>query len=186
MRGERDGWTTSGKIFRFAARLLLKDRWFTLPAVIALAFGIGMNGTMFTIVNAMIRGLPIDRPDRIMSIHARDGAGRWRGFGVSYLDFLDFRAGASTFSGLAAFSQSTVTLSEDGRPAERASSAYVSANTLQLLGDKPALGRDFVPATIGPAHQRSSSWAAASGQPGTTQTRQSSGARSESTASPPR
>jgi hypothetical protein len=24
-----------------------------------------------------------DRPERIMSIHARDGAGRWRGFGVS-------------------------------------------------------------------------------------------------------
>ena len=98
------------KDFRFAARLLLKDRSFTVPAVIALALGIGMNGTMFTIVNAMIRGLPIDRPGRLMSIHARDAAGRWRGFGMSYLDFLDFQAGANTFSGLAAFSQSAVTL----------------------------------------------------------------------------
>ncbi|HEV7838127.1 MAG TPA: permease prefix domain 1-containing protein, partial [Gemmatimonadaceae bacterium] len=71
---------------RFAARLLLKDVRFTLPAVLALALGIGMNGTMFTIVNAMTRGLPIDGPERIMSIHARDGAGRWREFGVSYLD----------------------------------------------------------------------------------------------------
>ena len=70
-----------GQDVRFAARLLLKDHRFTLPAVIALALGIGMNGTMFTIVNAMIRGLPIDRPELIMSIHARDGAGRWRGFG---------------------------------------------------------------------------------------------------------
>jgi putative ABC transport system permease protein len=135
-----------GQDLRFAARLLLKDRWFTLPAVIALALGIGMNGTMFTIVNAMIRGLPIDRPERILSIHARDGAGRWRGFGVSYLDFRDFQAAATTFSGLAAFSQSTVTLGDDGRAAERASSAYVSANAFQLLGDKPALGRDFGPA----------------------------------------
>ena len=133
------------KDFRFAARLLLKDRSFTVPAVIALALGIGMNGTMFTIVNAMIRGLPIDRPDRLMSIHARDAAGRWRGFGMSYLDFLDFQAGASTFSGLAAFSQSAVTLGEDGRAAERASAAYVSANAFQLLGEKPAIGRDFVP-----------------------------------------
>jgi putative ABC transport system permease protein len=135
-----------GQDFRFAARLLLKDRWFTLPAVIALALGIGMNGTMFTIVNAMSRGLPIDNPERLLSVHARDGAGRWRGFGVSYLDFLDFQAGARTFSGLAAFTQSTLTLSEDGRAAERTSSAYVSANAFQLLGDKPALGRDFVPA----------------------------------------
>lgn len=129
---------------RFAARLLLKDRWFTLPAVIALALGIGMSGTMFTIVNAMIRGLPIDRPDRILSVHARDGAGRWRGFGVSYLDFRDFQTSTRTFSGLAAFNQSTITLSDDGRAPEPASAAYVSANAFQLLGDEPIIGRDFV------------------------------------------
>jgi predicted permease len=131
---------------RFAARLLVKDRWFTLPAVMALALGIGMTGTMFTIVNAMIRGLPVANPERIMSIHASDGAGRWRGFGVSYLDFRDFQAAVKSFSGLAAFSQTAVTLGDDGRTAERTSSAYVSANAFQLLGDKPALGRDFVPA----------------------------------------
>jgi putative ABC transport system permease protein len=130
---------------RFAARLLLKDVRFTLPAVLALALGIGMNGTMFTIVNAMIRGLPIDGPERIMSIHARDGAGRWRGFGVSYLDFMDFQAATKTFAGLGAFSQSTITLGEDGRAVERASAAYVSANAFQLLGERPILGRDFVP-----------------------------------------
>jgi predicted permease len=130
---------------RFAARLLLKDVWFTLPAVLALALGIGMNGTMFTIVNAMIRGLPIDGPERIMSIHARDGAGRWRGFGVSYLDFMEFQAATKTFAGLGAFSQSTITLGEDGRAVERASAAYVSANAFQLLGERPILGRDFVP-----------------------------------------
>jgi putative ABC transport system permease protein len=130
---------------RFAARLLLKDVRFTLPAVLALALGIGMNGTMFTIVNAMIRGLPVDGPERIMSIHARDGAGRWRGFGVSYLDFMDFQAATKTFAGLGAFSQSTITLGEDGRAVERASAAYVSANAFQLLGERPILGRDFVP-----------------------------------------
>ena len=135
-----------GQDFRFAARLLVKDLWFTVPAAIALALGIGMNGTMFTVVNAMIRGLPIAGPEQMLSVHARDGAGRWRGFGVSYLDFRDFQAGARTFSGLAAFSQSAATLSEDGRAAERTSSAYVSANAFQLLGIKPALGRDFVPA----------------------------------------
>jgi predicted permease len=130
---------------RFAARLLLKDIRFTLPALVALALGIGMNGTTFTIVNAMIRGLPIDGPERIMSIHARDGAGRWRGFGVSDLDFRDFQAATKTFAGLAAFSQSTITLGEDGRAVERASAAYVSANAFQLLGERPILGRDFLP-----------------------------------------
>ena len=129
---------------RFAARLLLKDRRFTLPAVLALALGIGMNGTMFTIVNAMIRGLPIDGPERIMSIHARDGAGRWRGFGVSYLDFLDFQSATKTFAGLAAFNQSSATLGDEGRAVERVSAAYVSANAFQLLRERPIHGRDFV------------------------------------------
>jgi hypothetical protein len=134
-----------GQDLRFAARLLLKDRWFTLAAVMALALGIGMNGTMFTIVNAMVRGLPIDNPERLMSMHTRDGAGRWRGLGVSYPDFRDFQAATKTFSGLAAFSQSTRTLADDNRAAERVSASYVSANAFQVLGEKPTIGRDFVP-----------------------------------------
>src|SRR5438552_4953100 len=109
---------------RFAVRLLLRDRSFTLAAVVAQAVGIGMNGTMFTVVNAMIRGLPIDNPDRLMSIHARDGAGRWRD-GLSYLDFRDARDAAKTFSVLAAFSQTPVILGDDGSAAEGALAADV-------------------------------------------------------------
>jgi predicted permease len=130
---------------RFAGRLLLKDRRYALPAAIALALGIGMNGTMFTIVNAMTRGLPVDRPERLLSVHTRDAAGRWRGIGLSYLDFREFQLATTAFSGLAAFSPSTVTLGDDARTAERASSAYVSANAFQVLGVRPMLGRDFVP-----------------------------------------
>ena len=33
---------------RFAARMLVKDRWFTFVAVLALALGIGVNTTVFT------------------------------------------------------------------------------------------------------------------------------------------
>ena len=39
----------------------MKDRWFTLAATIALALGIGVNNTVFTLVNAvLIRSLPFD------------------------------------------------------------------------------------------------------------------------------
>src|SRR6059036_3301365 len=51
---------------RFAARLLAKDRRFTLAATVALALGIGANTTVFTIVNGtLLRALPFDNPDTL-------------------------------------------------------------------------------------------------------------------------
>ena len=62
---------------RFAVRLLVKDHWFTLVAVIALALGLGVNTTVFTFVNAvLIRGLPFDDPDRIIVVGSTDARGR--------------------------------------------------------------------------------------------------------------
>ena len=84
---------------RFAIRLLVKDRWFTAVAVAALALGIGVNATVFTFVNAvLIRGLPFNDPDRIMSIAERNMA-RGIDVGVSYLDFVDWHAAQKSFSG---------------------------------------------------------------------------------------
>ena len=54
---------------RYAIRILIKDRWFTAVAVIALALGIGANAAVFTFVNAvLLRGLPFDDPDRIVKL----------------------------------------------------------------------------------------------------------------------
>jgi putative ABC transport system permease protein len=75
---------------RFAVRLLAKDRWFTLVATIALALGIGVNNTVFTLVNAvLIRSLPFDEPDRIVSLGTRDARGR--DGSVSIKDYEDWR-----------------------------------------------------------------------------------------------
>ncbi len=54
---------------QFASRLLIKDKWFALVAIVALALGIGVNATVFTFVNAvLIRGLPIAEPDRVLAL----------------------------------------------------------------------------------------------------------------------
>jgi putative ABC transport system permease protein len=129
---------------RFAIRLLVKDRWFTAVAVLALALGIGVNATVFTFVNAvLIRGLPFDDPDRIMSIGVRDARDRDRG--LSYLDFQDWRSGARSFSAFAAFNSATMNISDEGLTPERFGGPYMSANGFQLIGQKPLLGRDFLP-----------------------------------------
>jgi putative ABC transport system permease protein len=130
---------------QFALRLLLKDKWFSLVAVIALALGIGVNAAVFTFVNAvLIRGLPYEDSDRLMALNSRDSV-RDRNMGVSYLDFKDWAAATKTFSGLAAYGGSTINLSDEGRAPERFNGANVSGHTFKLLRQAPLLGRDFLP-----------------------------------------
>ena len=130
---------------RFAVRLLIKDRWFTAVAVVALALGIGVNATVFTFVNAvLIRGLPFNDPDRIMSIAERNMA-RGTDMGVSYLDFEDWRQAQKSFAGLAAFNGTTMNVSDEGRAPERYQGPYMSANGFGLIGQRPLVGRDFLP-----------------------------------------
>jgi len=129
---------------RFAVRLLAKDRWFTAVAAVALVLGIGVNNTVFTIVNSvLIRGLPFDDPDRIMSLGTRDARGSDRG--LSWLEFQDWRESAKSFAGISAFSGATMNVSDEGRAPERFGGPYISANAFSLIGEKPILGRDFRP-----------------------------------------
>ena len=130
---------------RFAGRLLLKDKWFSLVAAVALALGIGVNATVFTFVNAvLIRGLPIADPDRTMAIDSFDRV-RNQGRGVSYLDYRDWRDNTRAFDAFGAYSGTIANLSDEGQPPERYSGSFLSANTFGVLGMRPVIGRDFAP-----------------------------------------
>ncbi len=130
---------------RFAARLLVKDKWFTFVAVIALALGIGVNATVFTFVNAvLIRGLPIADPERTMAVDSFDRV-RNRGMGVSYLDYRDWKDNTKAFDAFGAYNGTIANLSDEGQPPERYNGSHVSANTFSVLGVRPIIGRDFVP-----------------------------------------
>src|SRR5215831_18349016 len=130
---------------RYAARLLIKDKWFTVVAAAALALGIGVNNTVFTFVNAvLIRGLPFDEPDRILALGTRDPI-RDRDMNLSYLDLTDWRASTRSFVGMAAFTGGLFIVSEEGRAPEQVQGPYISANGFTLLGQQPILGRNFAP-----------------------------------------
>jgi predicted permease len=128
---------------RFAVRLLLKDKWFTLVAAVALALGIGVNATVFTFVNAvLIRGVPMPDADRVMAIDSTDRV-RNRNLGVSYLDFRDFRDTTKTFELFSMYTGNVANLSDEGQPPERYGMASVDATALRIMGQQPVLGRGF-------------------------------------------
>src|SRR5258705_6145936 len=125
---------------RFAVRLLSKDRGFTAAAVLALALGIGLNATVFTVVDAiLVRSLPFDDSDRVMYVGERDVV-NGHVFGISWPDFQDWRRAQKSFTDLAAWSVGTMNVSEAGRAPERYNGAYVSANAFKMLGYRPIRG----------------------------------------------
>ena len=133
---------------RFAVRLLVRERWFAAAAVLSLGLGIGLTSTAFTVYNAvLVRGLPVDDPDRIMALGLRDPDGQREGGeqGISYLDLQDWRATTTTFEDVAAYSEPPMNIGNPGMATERIFGARVTANTFRLLGVEPLLGRDFSP-----------------------------------------
>jgi predicted permease len=129
---------------RFATRVLIKARWMTIVAVVALALGIAANSAVFTLVNAvLIRGVPFPEPDRVVALGTRDARGRQ--LNVSYYDFLDWREASRSFSEMSLMGQPPFNVSEHGTAPERYNGAYVSANMFRLIGEQPLLGRGFIP-----------------------------------------
>lgn len=128
---------------RFAGRLLLKDKWFTLVAAVALALGIGVNATVFTFVNAvLIRGLPIPESDRAMAISSFDRV-RNQPRNVSYLDFRDWRDASRSFELMGAYNGVPVNVSDQGQPPERFQGLHMSAVVFEVVGAQPVIGRTF-------------------------------------------
>jgi putative ABC transport system permease protein len=130
---------------RFALRGLRRDRAFTLTAIVTLALAIGLNVTVFAVMNTMLfRGYPlVQRNDRLVYIQEQYPSGTCC---ITYLDFEDWRAQAHSFEGMAFVGEKNISLSYgEGRSLD-AVAFTVSTNAFGLLGVKPALGRDFVPA----------------------------------------
>ena len=131
---------------RLAARLLVKEKWFTCAAVAALALGIAANNTVFTIVNGvLLRDLPFDDPDRIVAVGVRNGPGASFPLSdVSYTDARDWQAGATrAFEGIGIFAENGMNVADEEHAPERVLGAFVSANTFGLIGSRPGTGPGF-------------------------------------------
>src|SRR6476660_573840 len=100
---------------------------FSVAAIAMLALAIGLNATVFAIMNTMLfRGFPlVQRNDALVYMQERLPSGRTF---VSYLDFEDWRSPARAFEGRAFEAHGNRTFSEAAGRSIDAVAASVSTN----------------------------------------------------------
>src|SRR5262247_168904 len=99
-------------------------------AMLALALGIGLTTTMFSIVQgAFLRGLPFEESDRIMYIGRANTSQPDRPTSTPINDFLDWRQNQKSFEELAAYTQTSVVVT-GGMAPERYRGAKFTASVL--------------------------------------------------------
>ena len=129
---------------RYSLRLLLKSPGFTAVAVLTLALGIGLNTSMFSLMELLIlRPLPFPQRAQLVRIY-RTTAQRQTADHF-YADFLDLNTAVSPFADLAAYRFWNYALAVQGRPATNLNGFRVSSHFFSTLGVKPELGRFFTP-----------------------------------------
>jgi putative ABC transport system permease protein len=132
---------------RTAIRAIIKDKWLSAAAVVALALGIGVNTTVFTLVNAvLIRGLPFPESENLYVLGTQPLPVKEPGANqASFQELQDWRAETKAFADIAAFAQYSFNIADDLAMPEQQSGARVSENLFRVLGQQPLLGRDFRP-----------------------------------------
>jgi putative ABC transport system permease protein len=129
---------------RYGARMLIKQPFFTLIAVLTLALGIGANTMIFSVVNAVsLRPLPYINDEGLVMIWGKLPSAGINQLYVSVPEYVDYRERLRSFAQVGVFGGSDFTLTGEGE-AERVNGTLVSANFLSLLGVNPALGRAFL------------------------------------------
>ncbi len=135
---------------KFALRQLRKSPGFTLVAVLTLALGIGLNTTIFSLINDLfLRRLPFKEPARIVRLDNGDKARDLADVGISAPRYQLYRDGQTLFDGLAAENSATqnsspFTLTGLGDPVQ-IFGGRLTSNYFDLLGVRPILGRNFLP-----------------------------------------
>jgi putative ABC transport system permease protein len=127
-----------------AVRSLRRSRRAAIITLVTLTVGMAVSVSIFAIVNGvLLRPLPFRHPERLVLLWERtadtsDGS-------VSYPNFLDWQASATSLESLATFKVDRFAIRLRGR-AEEVGGCLISSGMLPLLGVHPMLGDGFSPA----------------------------------------
>src|ERR1700728_2920507 len=128
---------------RFGARVFSRTPALTCSIILLLAFGIGANSAMFSVVDGlMLHPVRYQEPDKLVFVWSYDPQGALSD--VSPADFMDLRAQSKSLSDPAAWMPTSFVVLGGDRP-RPIGGARVTANFFRTLGVKPVLGRTFLP-----------------------------------------
>jgi putative ABC transport system permease protein len=137
---------------RIAARLLWRHPILTATAILTLALGIGAVTAMSSVVEAVVlRQVAYAAPEQLVEL--RQTANQQGAENLAAADFRDLRAQCLSFSRLAAYTNTSVSLTGAGDP-EQLTGSFVTAEWFRLLGRQPVLGRGFLPGEDSPGRDR--------------------------------
>jgi len=127
---------------RYAFRSLARTPGYTAIALATLALGIGVNTSMFSVVDALLfRSAPYPEPERIVMLEAATRTGQTRVF--SEHEIREIQPHTNGFQTLTTMGYSVWALAEPGRPAERVRGMTFSSDMMETFRIAPALGRPF-------------------------------------------
>ena len=123
---------------RYGLRMLVKSPGFCAVAVVSLGLGIGVNAAVFSLVDAaFLKTLPVDNPEGLVYVKNVGNAP------TSYLNYRDYCDLNRSFSGLAAYSDPPMILTEEGQ-VQTVNAEVVSGNYFSVLAIQPVMGRAFI------------------------------------------
>ena len=135
--------TGLGHDVRHAFRLLVKDPGFTAVAVITLALAIGVNTSVFGIVNAVLfKPLPVEDPEGLVHIYTAMPDGFLSHEPMAHPDFEDVRDEVKSLSHVVGYAFTGFVLAT-GEDNELILGELASGNYFETLGLRPAAGRFY-------------------------------------------
>ena len=128
---------------RFAVRSFLRAPRFTIPAVLALALGIGSTSAIFSIVyGVLLKPLPYDDPDRIVVVWENNLRRNRPRNVVAAANYAAWRERTQTLEHLGMVGPARLNLMLNGQP-EEVSGVFATSHVFPALGVQPALGRAY-------------------------------------------
>jgi predicted permease len=127
---------------RYSVRMLRRAPVFAAVAIMTLAFGIGANSALFSVVNGvLLNPLPYPHPEQLVTIH--ESKASFKSGSISYPNFLDWRLDNRTFSAMAVSRGSSFSMTGLGE-AEQIGAQFITPDFFAILGVHPVEGRGLV------------------------------------------